>query len=199
MQSFLALDLGGVVYRSWPDRALYERWATAFGLSAEALEERAFAGQHWSDAELGLISTEESHGRAAALLGVTREVVCEFVTEAFAARPDEDLARYVAKLRRRGVRVGAFTNNSGREAELMARPELARLFDLAVSSADAGLLKPDPAFYRHAESRFGVRGADIVFLDDRSEHVEAGLDAGWRAFQFTTTEQALADLAQAFG
>lgn len=199
METVLALDLGGVVYRSWPDRALYERWAPAFGLPADDLEARAFVGQHWVDAELGLISTAESHARAAALLGVSRELVYELVTEAFAAQPDEALAAFVAALRRRGVRVGAFTNNSGREAELMARPELARLFDLAVSSADAGLAKPDPAFYRHAEARFGARGPDVVFLDDRPEHVAAALGAGWRAFRFTTTDQALADLGRAFG
>jgi putative hydrolase of the HAD superfamily len=199
MTKVLALDLGGVVYRSWPDRAFFERWSPAFGLPADELEARAFTGPHWGDAELGLISTEKSHARAAALLGVTRELVFELVTAAFASAPDEDLAVAVASLRRRGVRVGAFTNNSGREAELLARPELTRLFDLAVSSADAHLCKPQPAFYRHAEARFGAQGADVVFLDDRPEHVEAALAVGWRAFRFTTTEQALADLAQAFG
>lgn len=199
MDSVLALDLGGVVYRSWPDRDLYERWAPAFGLAADELEALAFQGPHWADAEFGLISTDEAHARAAELLGVTRETVLSLVTEAFASQPDEDLALCVAGLRRRGVRVGAFTNNSGREAELLARPELARLFDLAVSSADAGLAKPDPAFYRHAETRFAAPGADIVFLDDRPEHVEAALAAGWCAFHFTTTAQALADLAQTFG
>lgn len=199
MDTVLALDLGGVVYRSWPHRALFERWAPAFGLPAPELEARAFSGAHWGDAELGLITTEAAYARAAALFGVPQQMVLELVTEAFASQPDEGLARYVADLRRRGVRVGAFTNNSGREAELLARPELARLFDLAVSSADAGLAKPDPAFYRHAEARFGARGADVVFLDDRPEHVEAALTVGWRAFRFTTTEQALADLARAFG
>ena len=198
MNTVLALDLGGVVYRAWPDRALFERWAPSFGMPADELQARAFQGPHWGEAELGVISTAEAHSRAAALMGVTRELVLELVTEAFASRPDEDLALCVAGLRQRGVRVGAFTNNSGREAELMARPELARLFDLAVSSADAGLAKPDPAFYRHAEARFRAHGADVVFLDDRPEHVAAGLAAGWRAFRFTTTAQALADLAQAF-
>jgi putative hydrolase of the HAD superfamily len=120
------------------------------------------------------------------------------VTAAFASQPDEALAQCVAGLRRRGVRVGAFTNNSGREADLMARPELARLFDLAVSSADAGMVKPDPAFYRHAEQRFDASGAEVVFLDDRPEHVAAALAVGWQAFRFTTTQQALADLACAF-
>jgi putative hydrolase of the HAD superfamily len=196
--SVLALDLGGVVYRSWPDRALYERWAPAFRLSADELEARAFQGPHWADAELGMISTEAAHARAAALLGVTPELVLSLVTEAFASRPDEELATCVASLRRRGVCVGAFTNNSGREAELLGRPELARLFDLAVSSADAGLLKPDAAFYRHAEGRFGASGAEVVFLDDRPEHVAAARAIGWQAHRFTTTQQALADLARAF-
>jgi HAD superfamily hydrolase (TIGR01509 family) len=198
MGAFLALDLGGVVYRSWPDRSLYERWAPAFRLSADELEARAFRGPHWADAELGVISTDAAHARAAELLGVAPKLVFSLVTEAFASRPDEDLAACVANLRRRGVRTGAFTNNSGRAAELMARPELAQIFDLAVSSADAGMVKPDPAFYRHAEQRFGASGAEVVFLDDRPEHVAAARAVGWQAFRFTTTQQALADLARAF-
>ena len=192
----LALDLGGVVYRSWPDQAFYERWAPAFGCSAEALQRRLW-GPHWASAELGEITKEACYATAAADFGVRPGLVRDLVFEAFASSPDEALARCVERHRRRGVVVTAFTNNPSPEAELMARPELARLFDLAISSADAHLAKPDPAFYRHAETRLGVAGNEVLFVDDVLANVEAARDLGWRAIRFQSTPQAVAEIEAA--
>jgi putative hydrolase of the HAD superfamily len=192
----LALDLGGVVYRSWPDQALYERWAPSFGCPASVLQEHLW-GPHWAAAELGEISKEDCYATAAAGLAVRPELVRDLIFEAFASQPDEALARCVERLRRRGVVVTALTNNPSPEAELLARPELERLFDLAITSADAHVTKPELAFYRHAEARLGAAGEDIVFVDDVLENVEAARGLGWRGVHFNTTAQAIAEIEAA--
>lgn len=192
----LALDLGGVVYRAWPDDALYARHAPAFGCSAEALRRRLWDGPHWAAAELGEITMDDCHARAAAAFGVRPRRVRDLVFEAFAAHPDEDLALYVGGLRQRGVKIAALTNNPSPEADLLARPELARLFDLAISSADVRAAKPDPAVYRHAEARLGIAPHQIVFVDDTLANVEAARRLGWRAIHFRTTAQAVEEIEE---
>jgi FMN phosphatase YigB (HAD superfamily) len=187
----LALDIGGVVYRSWPDDDFHRRWGEACGSSPEVLAERLWRGPHWALAELGEITSDECYARTAARIGVAPDLVRTIVFDAFASDPDEALARYVEGVRRRGVIVTALTNNSAREAELLARPELARLFDLAISSADARLAKPDLAFYRHAEARLGAMADEIIFVDDVLDNVEAAGRLGWRAIQFRSTTQAI--------
>jgi FMN phosphatase YigB (HAD superfamily) len=76
----------------------------------------------------------------------------------------------------------------------LARPELARLFDLAISSADAGLRKPDAEIYRHAEARLGASRAELVFVDDVEANVEAAKALGWRGVWFRSTERAIAEI-----
>jgi HAD superfamily hydrolase (TIGR01509 family) len=95
------------------------------------------------------------------------------------------------------VRTAALTNNTAGAAALSARPELARLFDLVISSADVGLAKPDPAMFRHAEARLGAAGVEIVFVDDVEGNVAAARALGWRAVWFRSTDQALAEIAAA--
>ena len=194
----LVLDLGGVVYRSWPDAAFHASWAEKLGCDAEDLAGQFWGGPEWGLAEVGEISPDACYAALASRLGVAAGLAKEIASQAFASQPDEALATSVIALRRDGVRTAALTNNIAGEATLIQRPELARLFDLVVSSADVGLQKPDLAIYRLADRRLGVSGAEIVFLDDVGAHVEAARALGWRGIQFRSTDQARADLAAAF-
>ena len=81
---------------------------------------------------------------------------------------------------------------------MIARPELQRLFDEVISSADARLQKPDPAMFRLAETRLGAGGSEVVYLDDMAVHVDAALALGWRAILYRSTDQAITDLGAAF-
>jgi putative hydrolase of the HAD superfamily len=196
--AILVLDIGGVVYRAWPDAAFYGRWAARCGCDAATLQQRFYAGEDWMLAELGRISRAENVRRLAARLGLGVEAAREMVFEGWASQPDEALAASVAQLRAAWTKVAALTNNTSTEAELLARPELARLFDLAISSADAGLAKPDAAFYRHAEARLGAAGAALVFVDDVEANVEAARALGWRGVWFRSTGQAIGEIEAAF-
>jgi putative hydrolase of the HAD superfamily len=193
----LALDLGGVVYRSWPDQPFIQRWSGRFGVSPEELTECLWRQPQWPLAEIGEITPDECHARTAARLGVAPVLVRALVTEAFASDPDEALASYVAGVRRREVVVAALTNNMSCESELLARPELARLFDLAISSADARLAKPDAGFYRHAETRLSAAGEEVIFLDDTLANIEAARSLGWRAIHYKSTAQSIEEIEAA--
>ncbi|MGC4117217.1 MAG: HAD-IA family hydrolase [Myxococcales bacterium] len=59
-------------------------------------------------------------------------------------------------------------------------PVLRRLTGLHLSY-EARVMKPDPAFFTGLLSRFGLRAADCVYLDDRAEHVAAAQSIGIRA------------------
>lgn len=58
-------------------------------------------------------------------------------------------------------------------------PVLQRLSGLHLSY-EARVMKPDPAFFEGLLSRFGLKAADCVYLDDRAEHVEAARSVGIR-------------------
>ena len=72
------------------------------------------------------------------------------------------------------------------------------IFDDWVASCDVGLRKPDPAIYRLALERAGVRADAAVYIDDRPELVEAGRQVGLTAIHFESSRQ-LEEALQAIG
>jgi putative hydrolase of the HAD superfamily len=120
------------------------------------------------------------------------------IFEAWASNPDEVLADFIRELRARGIVVAALTNNTSRESELLARPELARLFDIAISSADVGLRKPDRAMFRHAEERLNARPDELIFVDDVETNVAAARAFGWHGVHHLSTAETIDALKAKF-
>ena len=50
-------------------------------------------------------------------------------------------------------------------------------------------MKPDPKIYEALEALTGKRGAEILYLDDRPENVEAGAARGWQVILQTDPEK----------
>lgn len=104
----------------------------------------------------------------------------------------------VAKLSDAGIPQFGITNFSG-EFWDMFRPT-APLFDLFIDIVVSGherLVKPDPAIYALARTRFGLGDGEAVFIDDNPANVDAARAAGWHAHRFTdaaTLSRALGDL-----
>jgi epoxide hydrolase-like predicted phosphatase len=194
----LVLDIGGVVYRSWPDDEFHARWAEPCGRDAQALAEGLWRGEEWRSAMLGQIAEDACYAAAARRLGVDADLVRRMVADAFMSSPDERLAAYVRRLKDAGVIVAALTNNTATAEVLGGRLELSRLFDIIVSSADVGLTKPDAEIFRLAERRLGASAADLVLVDDVEVNVTTARDLGWQAVWFRDTEQAIGEIARLF-
>ena len=67
-------------------------------------------------------------------------------------------------------------------------------FDVLVWSFQLHLAKPDPAIYRHTLNELGVEPAEMLFLDDRIENIEAARALGIQAILFSTVERLRSDL-----
>ena len=74
---------------------------------------------------------------------------------------------------------------------------LVRHIEDRLLSYELGCLKPEPAIYRIAIDRAGVRPQEIFFADDRPENVEAARQAGIVATCFQSEQQLKLALGQA--
>ena len=100
-----------------------------------------------------------------------------------------------AELRRRGVPTYIFSNTNDLAIEHIKRNfPFFKNFDGYIYSYEVGAMKPDAKIYAAMEKLCGRTGADIVYLDDRLENVQAGLARGWRAILHETPEQTRAVL-----
>jgi 2-haloacid dehalogenase len=102
----------------------------------------------------------------------------------------------VAELDEAGVPLFAITNFSG-EFFPAFRAKYASLFDRfrdIVVSGDEKLVKPDPAIFRLALERFGLRAEEAAFVDDNAANVAAATDVGMIALHFVDAETLRGDL-----
>jgi putative hydrolase of the HAD superfamily len=67
-------------------------------------------------------------------------------------------------------------------------------FDVLVWSCQLGVVKPDPAIYRHMLNELAVQPEETLFIDDRLPNIEAARALGMQAIEFSTIERLRADL-----
>lgn len=73
---------------------------------------------------------------------------------------------------------------------------LTGLFEVAISSHQVGLYKPDPQMFLIALDRLGVSPDRVMFFDDLSANVAAASALGFRAFQVDGVEGVQSRLIQ---
>jgi len=70
-------------------------------------------------------------------------------------------------------------------------------FDVLVWSFQLGMVKPDPAIYRHLLKKLGTQPEETLFLDDKAENTDGAKALGIKAIQFSTVEKLREDLLAA--
>ncbi len=183
--SAVIFDVGQVLYH-WEPRLLYERLIDddraldAFLRDIVSMEWHVQhdLGRPFAETSAELIARHPEHE---ALIRIWGERFIDSVQPAVAG-----MAQLVSELHERGTALYGLTNFSAefwepfhaREADFFAR-----FRDILVSGAEA-LVKPDPAIYRLALSRFGLRAEDAFFIDDREENVAAARALGIHSHLF---------------
>ena len=103
-----------------------------------------------------------------------------------------------AELRGCGFKTYIFSNTNDLAIEHVRRnfPFFAN-FDGYIFSCEVGAMKPLPEIYTAMEEMCGRRGADLIYVDDRLENIEAGAARGWRAILHESPEKTRAALVAA--
>ena len=124
-----------------------------------------------------------------------------------ALEPNEPMIELMRSLRDRGLRMAMLTNNV-REWEPLWRSMLPvnEIFELVVDSAFVGMRKPDPEIYELTMSRIrettamkDLDASECLFVDDVDVNIAAGREAGMRAVQFHSNDQAIPEIETAVG
>ena len=98
-----------------------------------------------------------------------------------------------ADLRRRGFKTYIFSNTNDLAIEHVGRNfPFFQNFDGYIYSHEIGAMKPDAKIYEAMEKMCGRSGADIIYLDDRLENIQAGAARGWRSILHETPEKSRA-------
>jgi len=82
---------------------------------------------------------------------------------------------------------------------LLLQYGIADAFLYSVTSAEEGVMKPDPRIFEVALARTGAQPAEAIFVDDMEENVVAARALGIHAIHFTDTESTIAQLVRLTG
>lgn len=194
-------DLGGVVLGS-PLHAIagFER---EHRLPEGAVNRRvADSGPQgaWARLERGELSLEDFYPvfeTECAAAGFVLDAQAMFARMSEASLPRPAMLEAIGRIRARGLRVGALTNNwiAEREPTRSLEPH----FDVLVESSVVGLRKPDPRIYELICARLEVSAPEAVFLDDIGSNLKAARALGMTTIKVVEPARALRELEEVLG
>jgi len=198
-------DMGGVVMES-PLHAI-ARYEQERGLPPNSINRVvAAAGETgaWARLERGELTVAtfcapfEADCRAH---GVEVDGGAVMAAIAAAGVPRPAMLEAIRRLRARGLRVGALTNNWRREGpeDDVIPHHLRDHFDAFVESRVVGLRKPDPRIYVLACRELGVEPARTAFLDDIGGNLKPARALGMATIKVDDPARALVDLGALLG
>ena len=201
----VVFDLGGVVFGSpFEHFDTYERAAGLPAGSVRRVIARSSEHGAWAALERGELTMPAFcaalDGEAAAEgIAIDAAEIMALIGRGIGARPE--MLTAITRIRERGLRTGALTNNWPGGDGNGTPPGLRSLtvFDVVVESAVEGMRKPDPRIYALTCERLGVAPADTVFLDDIGANLKPARAMGMTTIKVDDPARALRDLEALLG
>ncbi len=192
-------DVGGVLVRTH-DQSGRRKWEARLGLKPGSLAQLVFNSEPGRKAQLGQASSQEVWTWVGTHLGLNRDELATLKHDFWAGdQVDYDLCDYIRRLRAR-YHTGMLSNSWARDGRAMAKKfGFADCFDVFITSAEVGMMKPDARIYHIAMQRLGVSPSESVFVDDFTENVEAARRLGMYVVHFAAPAQARGQLEELLG
>jgi putative hydrolase of the HAD superfamily len=189
-------DVGGVLLRTY-DQSDRRKWETRMGLRPGELAHLVFDSELGRQAQVGQVSLEDVWGWVGAHLCLSPGQLVSLKRDFWAGdQLDQELCDYIRDLRPRYL-TGMLSNNWSTDGRAMAQElGIADCFDAFVTSAEIGVMKPDPCIYQVALDRLGLSPPETVFVDDFVENVKAARRLGMAAVHFVEPDQARDQLGE---
>jgi putative hydrolase of the HAD superfamily len=192
-------DVGGVLVRTH-DQSGRRKWEARLGLKPGGMAQLVFDSQLGIRAQLGQASRQEVWNWVGRHLRLNSAELETLQRDFWSGdQVDQDLCDYVRRLRAR-YRTGMLSNSWARNGRALAEYfDFADCFDVFVTSAELGVMKPEPRIYHVTLERLGISPIETIFVDDFSENVEAARRLGMGAVHFVDPDQTRYELEERLG
>lgn len=187
----IVFDIGGVLEIT-PNLGTDTKWEQQLNLEPGTLSKQLH--HIWRAGSIGAISLEEVHHSISEIIGLSEEQVNAYMADIwreYLGTLNVELADYFRNLRPRyqtAILSNSFVGAREKEQEHYQFDEIC---DFIIYSHEVGLSKPDPRIYALTCERLGLSPAEVIFLDDREQAVEAARDCGLHAILFQNNAQAI--------
>lgn len=191
----IIFDFGGVLvgHQTDADQAELARLA---GMPANAFSERYWS--HRLDYDKGLLSRVEYWQTVAGngdgtLTPDTADRLAALDNKSW-MHFDPVMWQWIDQLRTAGKPIAMLSNMPRDLGDALKQTDRLRRFNHVTLSYQLGSAKPEPAIYEHSLAGLGIDPHRTLFLDDRTENVQAAEMLGIQAIHFTNRDTVLAKL-----
>ena len=122
---------------------------------------------------------------------LNHENVEEFIAYWFSRdmHPDDEMLSLVQQVKDIGIDVHIGTNNEPRRAhQIWHEAGMVNYFHRFFTAGHIGKAKPFAGFYNHIEQALGLKGSDLLMVDDVEANVEGARTCGWHGHHFENIE-----------
>ena len=188
-------DMGGVIVRT-EFQAPRQHLAERVGMEYEDIVRIVFESETSHQASIGAITEDEHWAAVMRRLHLPASETQAVRDEFFAGDIiDHELLDYIRSLRKT-YKLGMISNAWSGLRPWIVSKKFEDAFDVIVTSAEVGVMKPDPRIYQVALEQLDMAPAEAVLLDDFIENVKAARSFGMQAIHFIQPDQALNELKQ---
>jgi epoxide hydrolase-like predicted phosphatase len=191
----VAFDIGGVLERVAPQQDWLDPWRERLGLGPAGFASALARVDPDGRIGTGALTEAAYRQRFADALGLSSAQTNEFMADMwswYCGELDQELMTFAASLRPRCATAILSNSADGARREEQARHSFAEAFDVIIYSHEVGLVKPDSRIYALLCAGLNVPAADLVFLDDMPENVEAACRFGIRGILHRNTAESIA-------
>ena len=178
----IVFDLAGVVVARNPQRFpvhLEEFFSFAFATPEGGVP------KFWEDHDRGVLSLEDTAAAVAEYRNCDIETTKSRMLLAVEYQEQvEPTVQLIEELKERGYRLIVLSNMSPEYIEFLRRMPVFELLPEQIISCEVGLVKPEREIYELLLSRYDLTPAETIFVDDRTENVEAAAELGIVPFHF---------------
>ncbi len=187
-------DVGDVILheRDYTQRI---EWETRLGLPPGQLTRLVLDSEPAAHAASGQVTERQVWQAVGAQLGLDEAHILELQRDFWSSEQlDITLVRFIQRLRPR-CKIGILSNAwSDARSFHDAKFKMNTWVDVAVYSAEVGLLKPDPRIYQIVLDQLKLPAGECVFVDDKPANVQAAQSLGMKGVLCRETQQTIDDI-----
>jgi putative hydrolase of the HAD superfamily len=166
------------------DNLIIKTLERSFSLEDDAIMQTAFNSKVGYAAMIGDLTHQEWAEHLATEL--PQDLLEQWLS--YFGEVNTEYLKLLVNIKKKGIRIGFLTNATSRlEIELLHH-NLNELPDFIVASYQAGLAKPEEAFYRYAIEVAACDVKKILYIDDDPLFVLAGRSVGLHSIQYTNCD-----------
>ncbi|NCO10633.1 HAD family phosphatase [Candidatus Saccharibacteria bacterium] len=196
---WLLVDIGEVLLLKDGDKSFTELLADELGVDVSLAQ--AINRAHYTTMDVKFISEDAFISALKKDLGYKApKDIFAYFARAYdkQVRPNIKFLDFLREIRSFGVKTAILSNTIAIYSDIQAKAGISKEggFDPILYSWEVEMLKPNKEIFEHAVRKLGTKPEDIVFIDDKEEHLRGAQSAGLRTILFDDTDSAIAKICR---